>query len=141
MVDLQDPGRRPELAEIGEAVRNPVFMRFCAEIMEKYRCKEKIEYSGCSWETGWNVKFRKAGKTLCTLYPKEGYFRVLLVVGAKEKARVEALLPECTAALQSVYRQTPEGNGQRWLTVDLEDQDGVYRDPLRLIQIRRGGPA
>ena len=37
--------------------------------------------------------------------------------------------------------KTPEGNGQRWLTVDLEDQDGVYRDLLRLIQIRRGGPA
>ena len=137
MVDLQDPGRRPELAEIGEAVRNPVFMRFCAEIMEKYRCKEKIEYSGCSWETGWNVKFRKAGKTLCTIYPREGYFTVMIVVGTKEKASVEAILPECTAELNQIYNRTEEGNGQRWLMIDLEDQDGLFHDVLRLIRIRR----
>lgn len=29
-------------------------------------------------------------------------------------------------------------NGQRWLMIDLEDEDDLYKDVLRLIRIRRG---
>lgn len=139
MLHLQDKNHCPSIEEISEYVRNPVFMEFCSEIKNTYQCKEKIEYSSCSWERGWNVKFKKAGKSLCTIYPKEGYFTVLIVVGKKEKASVEKILTECTAELQNLYHQTQEGNGQRWLMVDLEDRDSLYNDILRLIQIRRYG--
>ena len=98
---------------------------------------EKIEFSACSWEHGWNIKFKKAGKTLCTIYPRENHVTVLVVVGSKEKEAVEAMLPGCTAALQELYHRTQEGNGQRWLMIDLEDRDSVYDDLLRMIGIRR----
>ena len=48
-MDLQDKSRRPILEEIGEYIRNPVFMQFCSEIKITYKCNEKIEYSSCSW--------------------------------------------------------------------------------------------
>lgn len=137
MMDLQDKSRRPILEEIGEYIRNPVFMQFCSEIKITYKCNEKIEYSSCSWEKGWNIKFKKAGKTLCTIYPREGYFTIMIVVGAKEKTLVEAILPECTSELQKIYNQTHEGNRQKWLMIDLEDKELLYNDLLRLIQIRR----
>lgn len=54
----------------------------------------------------------KSGKSLCTIYPNELYFAVLVVVGRKERE-------------------------QKWLTIDLEDKDEIYRYVLRLIQIRR----
>lgn len=41
--------------------------------------------------------------------------------------------------MQNIYRQTQEGNGQRWLMIDLEDKDELYRDVQRLIGIRRKG--
>ncbi len=137
MIDLQDKNICPALEDISEYVRNPVFMQFCMEIKNTYQCNEKIEYSSCSWERGWNIKFKKAGKTLCTIYPREGYFTVMVVVGTKEKARVEAILPECSADLQSIYDQTKEGNGQRWLMIDVEDKESLYDNLLRLIRIRR----
>lgn len=137
MIDLQDKNTCPSIEGIGEYVRNPVFTLFCSEIKDTYKCKEKIEYSSCSWEKGWNIKFKKAGKTLCTIYPKEYYFTVMVVVGTKEKASVEEILPECTVELQSIYERTKEGNGQRWLMIDLEDKESLYHDLLRLIQIRR----
>ena len=84
----------------------------------QYKCSGKIEYSACSWEKGWNIKFRKAGRTLCTIYPKEGYFRVMVVIGTKEKEAVQAELADYTAELREIY--------------------GLYRDVLRLIEIRRG---
>lgn len=137
MIDLQDKNYCPAIEEIGEYVQNPVFMQFCTEIRNTYQCSGKTEYSSCSWEKGWNVKFKKSGKTLCTIYPKEGYFTVMIVVGSKEKAAAEAILTECTIELQTIYRETKEGNGQRWLLIDLEEKENLYRDLLRLIQIRR----
>lgn len=136
MINLQDKSYSPTLEEVAEYVGNPTFMRFCTEIKEKYSCSEKIEYSRCSMEPGWNVKFKKAGRALCTLYPKENFFTVMVVTGVREKETVEAMLPEFTSELQEIYMRTEEGNGQRWLMIDLEDQDGLYRDVFRLIAVR-----
>lgn len=138
MIDLQDKSYCPTLEEIGEYIKNPVFLQFCLDIEVKYKCKEKIEFSSCSWEKGWNVKFKKAGKSLCTIYPREGYFTILIVIGSAERKSAEAVLPECTGELREIYQQTKEGNGQRWLMIDLEDKEEMYRDVLRLIEIRRG---
>ena len=137
MIDLQDKNTCPAIEQIGEYIRNPVFMELCLEIKNTYKCNEKIDQSSCSWEKGWNIKFKKSGKTLCTIYPRECYFTVMIVVGAKEKASVEAILPECTVELQNIYEHTPEGNGQRWLMIDLDSKERLYHDLLRLIEIRR----
>ena len=137
MIDLQDKSTCPALEELGDYIKNPVFAEFCAEIRNTYKCNEKIEFSSCSWERGWNVKFKKAGKTLCTIYPREFYFTVMVVVGRKEKEYAEAILPECSLELQEIYHRTKEGNGQKWLMIDIEDQGSLYSDLLRFIQIRR----
>lgn len=137
MIDLQDRNHCPSLEEIDGYVRNPVFTQFCLEVKDTYQCCEKIEYSACSLEKGWNIKFKKAGKSLCTIYPREGYFTILIVVGNKQKASVEEVLSDCAVELQNIYHQTREGNGQRWLMIDLEDREPLYYDVLRLIQIRR----
>lgn len=137
MVDLQDRHTCPSLEEIGEYVRNPVFARFCDEVKEKYGCQEILQYSSCSLAPGWNVKFRKGGRALCTLYPREGYVTIMVVVGRKEKEAVEAALPDCDPRLRELYYQTQEGNGQRWLMIDVEDPDRLYQDVFCLLQIRR----
>lgn len=137
MIDLQNRGICPTLDEIGTYIRNPLFETFCSEIKERHGAKEKIEFSSCSWESGWNVKFKKSGKNLCTIYPRESFFTVLVVVGKKEKELVETILPDCTGELQEIYDRTEEGNSQKWLMIDLEDQGELFRDVFRLIEIRR----
>lgn len=138
MVDIQDRGYCPTLEEIGEYIKNPVFTQFCTDMKTRYNCNEKIEFSSCSWEFGWNVKFKKSGKNLCTLYPREGYFTVLVVIGQKEEEAAHAVLQECTPELRDIYMQTKTGNGQKWLMIDLEDKEKMYSDIFRLIDIRRG---
>lgn len=85
MIDLQYNHYCPLLEEICEYVRNPVFDKFCLKIKEKYGVAERIEFSKCSMAAGWNIKFKKSGKTLCIIYPHEMYFTVLVVVGKKRK--------------------------------------------------------
>lgn len=122
MLDRQDKSACPTLAEVAQWVRNPVFDRFCARMGDTCGCGERIEYSACSMERGWNVKYKKGGRALCTIYPREGYFTVMVVVGNKEKPAVEEMLPRCTPELREIYHRTNEGNGQRWLMIDLEDE-------------------
>ena len=137
MIDIQDKKYCPTLGEMKEYVHNPVFARFCSDMKSKYHCSEKIEFSSCSWQFGWNIKFKKSGKTLCTIYPKENYFTVLVVVGMKQKESVEAILEELTPELRGIYKQTKTGNGQKWLMMDLKDKEKMYFDVFRLIDIRR----
>lgn len=137
MTDLRDKTVRPALEDIAAYVGNPVFRDFCAGLTAQYGCREAIEYSACSMEPGWNVKFRKSGRSLCTIYPRESFFTVMVVIGRREKEAVEAILPDCSPRLREIYAQTREVNGQRWLMIDLEDRDQAYRDVLRLIELRR----
>lgn len=138
MIDLMDSQYRPTLEEISAYVRAGAFDALCAELKARYAARETVAFSRCSMAPGWNVKFQKAGRSLCTLYPKEGWFTALVVIGQKEKARAEAVLADGCAELAGLYRATKEGNGQRWLMIDLQDCDALYRDTLRLIALRRG---
>ena len=137
MIDIKARGYSPNLEDIAEYIGNPVFMQFCSDMKAQYDCAGKTEFSSCSWMPGWNVKFKKAGKNLCTVYPREGFFTILIVVGQKERPAVEAVLPACAPEVQEVYEQTESGNGQKWLMFDVEDWDEVYRVIFRLIGIRR----
>ncbi len=137
-MNLQDRSTCPSLEDIGAYINHPLFYKFCDKVKETYQAKESLEYSSCSWEPGWNVKFKKSGKSLCTIYPRELFFTVLIVVGKKEKEAVETQLPQCSSRLQEIYSQTKEGNGQRWLMIDLEDEDALYEEVFWLMKLRLG---
>ncbi|WP_049791650.1 DUF3788 domain-containing protein [Lacrimispora saccharolytica] len=114
-----------------------MFAELCQHLEKEYKALCKTEYSKDVWLRGWNIKFKKAGKSLCTVYPKKHGFTVLVVVGNKEKEQVENLLPQMSAEIQKIYAETKEGNGQRWLMIDLKTRGAVYSDVLKLIRIRR----
>ncbi|WP_303971488.1 DUF3788 domain-containing protein [Faecalicoccus pleomorphus] len=137
MIDIQDKSYIPSFDELAGYIQNPLFLDFCSDIKSKFCTKEQFDFSSCSWEYGWNVKFKKAGKNLYTFYPREGYFTVLIVIGKKQKEAVEAILSECSNALREIYYHTKEGNGQKWLMIDLEDKDRIYNDVFHLINIRK----
>lgn len=83
------------------------------------------------WARGWNVELKKAGKSLCVVYPEIGPFSVLVVVGNKEKERVENQLPDLSKEIQELYQNTKEGNGQRWLIQNMMQWAGVSEERLK----------
>ncbi len=60
-----------------------------------------------------------------------------MVVGKKEKERIEEILPSLSEEMQEIYQNTKEGNGQRWLMIDIKEDNELYKDLLKLIRIRR----
>ena len=85
---------------------------------------------------GWNVKYKKSGRSLCTLYPEKGTFSVLVVIGERERPEMELLLPTFSEYLQELYRKTQVSMGQRWLMIDVTDEE-ILEDVKRCIFVRR----
>lgn len=126
----------PSIGDVGDYIRNPLWEKFYTYIIDEYKVKPTFEYSRCSIP-GWNIKFKKSGKNLCTVYPYEGYFTVLVVIGKNEKSRFEKEFSTFTPYLQDLYRTTKEGMGQRWLLIVFED-DYIFSDIKKCIAIRKG---
>lgn len=137
MIHITDKGHKPDMEEIEVFIENPLFHELCVHMETTYKALVSVEYSCDNVLLGWNVRFRKAGRTLCRLYPKIGYFTVLVVVGSREKERVNALMPRMSDTTREIYLNTKEGMGQRWLLVDLRAPDAIYQDVLKLVSIRR----
>lgn len=137
MIDITDKTRQPTLDELTAYIDNPLFPALCAHMADRMGALSSVEFSGDKLLLGWNLRFRKGGRTLLRLYPRRGYFSVLVVVGRKEKERVEALLPELCPAMAACYHSTKEGMGQRWLLLDLTEAGPLYQDVLTLAQLRR----
>ncbi|WMM26122.1 DUF3788 family protein [Tissierella sp. MB52-C2] len=135
--DKTNGAQKPSLAAVSEYVKNPLFEQLCKYLETEYQSKPVLEYSRCSMQYGWNVKYKKAGRTLCTLYPMEGYFIALIVIGEREQTETELMLPFFTEYLQQLYHETKTGMGQKWLMINVTD-DAVLEDVKQCIAIRRG---
>lgn len=122
MWDKFDRATEPTMDQVTNFVQNPLWNQLTDYIMQTYNVKPRFEYSGCNPD-GWNVKFRKAGRSLCTLYPMENYFICLIVISQKEKVDFNEQLESFTPYLQELNNTTKEGMGQKWLMINVKDED------------------
>jgi AraC family transcriptional regulator len=85
--ELFNDRQEPLNNEIKEYVNTPLWDVLADYLQETYNVKPKLFYSCCSMDKGswkgWNVKYKKSSKSLCTLYPKQGYFTALITVSGK----------------------------------------------------------
>lgn len=124
MWDKFNREKQPDLAVIEKFVTNLVWNELVDYIMEEYQVKPIFEYSRCN-PGGWNVKFRKAGRSLCTLYPMAGYFICLIVISQKETADFTEQLESFSSYLQKLNETTKEGMGQKWLMIEVKDRSSA----------------
>ena len=129
----------PSDEQIKEFVNTPLWDDLTNYLQQTYNVKPKLFYSNCSMQEGfwkgWNVKYKKSGKSLCTLYPKQGYFIALTAVGAKEVVDADLLIPICDEYTQNLYSQTKSGVNGKSLAVEVTSEN-ILRDVRNLIALR-----
>ena len=133
---LYGPDTQPTETEIADYISNPLWQQLNTFLQAGYGVSPRCSYSSCSGQPGWNVKYQKAGRSLCTLYPMPGYFIALVVIGAKEEMEVELMSPTLTAHVQGLLQSAGSLAGARWLMIHVTDEP-ILDDVKRLIQIRR----
>ena len=136
MFSKEDFKHIPSEYEMSNYINNELWDKFCEFIRSNYNVNPKFEFSKCSLEFGWNIKFKKGSRTLCTVYPRENYFCVMIVIGKKEKEQFENILHSFCIEIQDIYKNTRECNNQKWLMIDLEDEDIKYEDVKKILNIR-----
>lgn len=129
------PSREDIQEYLGEGRR--LWDELTAYIADTYGVDPRPSFSRCSAQPGWNVKFKKGGRALCTLYPMDGYFIALVVVGAKEEDHVSAgaasgLFTDYVADLYSRTSASPLG---RWLMIAVRERP-IADDVRELLAIR-----
>lgn len=125
----------PSAEEIAACVASPRWQDFCAALEQTHGVCPKIEFSKCTMAPGWNVKYKKRGKALCTLYPDANTFHCMVFVPDAMQNEVEHILQRGSSALYEQYAATQSSMGGRWLFVEVTD-DALARDLLALIALK-----
>ena len=95
---------QPTESELRGFVGTELFTALHNHLCDSYNVKPKLAYSGCSMDNniwrGWNIKYQKSGKSLCTIYPQQGYFLVL-VPGKSFEVRNDETFGEVILAVKA----------------------------------------
>ena len=129
------PDRAPSLEEVAAFVKSGLWGSARGEIESGFKVTPRLEYSGCAGQKGWNIKYKKGGRSLCTLYPMDGYFISLVVIGRREEECMPQILPSLGEQTQALYGRTPFSLGGRWLMMTVNDESSL-QDLLSLVKLR-----
>lgn len=126
--------QQPEIEDVGVYIDTAEWETLFHELTEVIGAKPKLEHSRCSIP-GWNMKFKKRGKNLCTVYPQSGKFQVLIVANQQYQSEIEALVVTMDERIQQAYEKYEFLNGGKWLVFDIDGKE-ILADALQLIQYR-----
>ncbi len=84
---------------------------------------------------GWSLRYKKS-KSFCTLVPEKNRCRLLIVFGAEERAKVEAIRRNLTARTLRAYDAATTYHDGKWLLLDV-DTDAAVADVTLLLAVKR----
>ena len=99
---------QPTETELKDFIGKEFFSDLDNHLRERYKVKPKVAYSSCAMDDniwrGWNIKYKKSGKSLCTIYPQQGYFLVL-IPGKYFEVRSEDTVVEVKLAVELRFEE------------------------------------
>jgi len=137
--ELYTSKNEPSESQIKEYSNTPLWDDLDTHMRQTYNIKPKLAFSNCAMDKGmwkgWNVKYKKSGKALCTLYPKQGHLLALVPVGEREMTEAELLAPLCTEYTQDLFKRSAAGRTSTSLAFEIENDD-VLQDMKKFIALR-----
>jgi hypothetical protein len=84
---------------------------------------------------GWSLRYKK-GKSFCTFIPERNRFSILIVLGAEERAKVEAIRNELSMRTRKDYEKATTYHDGKWLFLTVDAGD-VLADVEKLLAVKR----
>jgi Protein of unknown function (DUF3788) len=85
---------------------------------------------------GWDVRYRKSGKTLVTLTPEKGAVRILMVLGREESAKALSMQKYLSSKMYKSIENTKQLHDGRWLWVRMFEAIDA-EDLKKLLPLKR----
>ena len=116
--------------------KQPLWERLTQFITDNYQMPGDLSFGGKKY--GWNVWYRKSGKTLASLYPQQNYFVAQVVLGREQVE--QALNLKLGKNVRRIIEDAPQLHDGRWLFIKVRSERDV-KDIEQLLQIKkRPGP-
>lgn len=134
---MTDKANKPSEEEIASFIGEPAkeaWQETIRFVEDSYGLEPETIFYGEKY--GWTVRYRKSGKTLCSLFPEEGGFTILIVLGRKESDQFLSMRDELSSRIQKLFENAKQFHDGRWLWIRLSTKSDVD-DIKRLLLIKR----
>jgi hypothetical protein len=133
---MMDGSHAPDEKEITEFIGEPAngaWMKLRQFLRENYDIVPEMMFDK---KHGWDVRYRKSGKTLVALTPEKGAVRVLIVLGREESEKALSMRKELSPKMYRLIENTKQLHDGRWLWARLL-QTKDAEDIEKLLPIKR----
>lgn len=134
---MTDKARKPTeeemIAFIGEPAKE-AWREIRQFLKDRYDLVPETLFYGAKY--GWTIRYRKGGKTLCSLFPEKGGFTVLIVLGRKESEKALLIRDELSSKIRNLLGDTEQLHDGRWLWIRLLTTSDT-EDVKKLLHIKR----
>ena len=127
----------PSAAAMAELLGAPLFavwQELCAVIEAKYDMERLWNAGGKNWT--YEYKYRRGGKTLCSLYAKSGCMGFMIIFGKSERAKVEEIRDTLSDAVSRQYDEAETYHDGKWVMFEPTDT-AQFDDYMKLLAIKR----
>lgn len=104
-------------------------------IQGKYNVSPKMTYSRCTEKPGWNIKYQKSNKSICTLYPEKECFTALVVITLNLVPVINAMALEFDEEILKLISSVKPFNGTLWLMIRA-DRVEIVSNIKRLLELK-----
>lgn len=111
-----------------------VFEALCCAVDEKYDMDRLWDKGYRDW--AYEYKYRRGGKTLCTIYLKAGVIGFQVIFGKDERVKVEFRREEFSEAVMKAYDEAHTFHDGKWVMF-LPTDTSMQEDFLRLLALKR----
>lgn len=127
---------QPTLEDMKEFAAGTYFERLFDFLTENYHPKFSIEYSKEKGAFGgWNLKAKKYGGNLGTIYFREDCVRMMVVVSELFEEDLSATISSMSEQIQKTYMENKPVMGGFWFVVDITSRKN-FEDLKYLITLR-----
>ena len=94
-----------------------------------------------TWNKGfgdwiYEYKYRRGGKTLCTLYAKQNIANILIILGKVEREKLESKREDFSQSFLALYDETKTYHDGKWLWIPIDERLSLD-DIVILLKLKR----
>lgn len=111
-----------------------VWQQLCSMIDEKYEMERLWNTGGKKWT--YEYKYRRGGKTLCTLYAREKCIGFMIIFGKDERTKFEDIRDTLSTSICRQYDEAKIYRDGKWVMFESIDT-AEFDDYIKLFAIKR----
>lgn len=109
-------------------------VKLCVAIDEKYDMESLWNNGDKAWR--YKYKYRRGGKTLCTLYARETCIGFMGILGKAEREKFKEYRPKFSKKVEKIYDKATTYHDGKWIMFMPQDAS-LFTDFMKLLEIKR----